>query len=146
MRQRKNTLEPRMPSIPAALDHQSGVLAPFEGINPEPQSLASEGVSLNADSASLADTFVSENEVKIKDYSVSQEWHRPYVEALLETDGAKLGALIVQAERAIVVRSLELSVSSIGTDECVDLQNAAYAITELKKSSAIVRTPQHLVA
>jgi|SRR5271157_87166 len=146
MPQRKNTGEPRMPSIPTVLDHQSRVLTPFEGIESESLSLAFEGVSLNTDCARLVDAFVSENRVKIKDYSVSQEWHRPYVEAFLETDGTKLAALIAEAERVIVGRFLELLVSPVETDEFVDLQSAAYALTQLKKASVFVDTPQHLVA
>lgn len=146
MPQRKNTREPRMLSIPTAFDHQSRVLAPFEGIEPESQSLASEIVSLNADCASLDSAFLSANRVKIKDYSVSQEWHRPYVEAFLETDGTKLAALIAEAERVIVGRFLELLISSVETDEFVDLQSAAYALTQLKKVCIFVDTPQHLVA
>jgi hypothetical protein len=64
----------------------------------------------------LADAFVTENRVKIKHHSVSQEWHRPYVGAFLETDGTKLATLIAEAERAIVGRSSELLVSSVETD------------------------------
>jgi hypothetical protein len=65
---------------------------------------------------------------------------------LFETDEAKLGAAIAEAERSIVGRFLELSISSVETDETLDLQNAAYALTELKKASAVAYTPQHLVA
>lgn len=71
---------------------------------------------------------------------------RPYVEALFETDEAKLGALIADAEWSIVGRFLELLISSVETDETLDLQNAAYALTELKKASAVASTLQHLVA
>jgi hypothetical protein len=70
----------------------------------------------------------------------------PYVEAFLETDGTKLAALIAEAERVIVGRFLELLVSSVETDEFVDLQSAAYALTQLKKACIFVDTPQHLVA
>ena len=65
----------------------------------------------------LADAFVSENRVKIKHHSVSQEWHRPYVGAFLETDGSKLAALIAEAERVIVGRFSELLISWVETDE-----------------------------
>jgi hypothetical protein len=94
----------------------------------------------------LTAPFLSANRVIIKDYSMSQEWHRPYVEAFLETDGTKLAALIAEAERVIVGRFLELLVSSVETDEFVDLQSAAYALTQLKKARIFVDTPQHLVA
>ena len=126
-------------------DHQ--YMGPIfaDGIEPELQ-YYSERVSLNVEYARLASPFVAERKVKIKDYSVSQEWHRPYVEALFETEEAILGTLIAQAERAIVGRFLELLISSAETDETLDLQNAAYALTELKKASAVAYTPQHLVA
>ena len=113
---------------------------------PELQSFNSERVSPNADYARLASLFVPERKVKIKDYSVAKEWHRPYVEALFETDDGRREALIAEAERAIVDRFLELLIASVETDEILDLQNAAHAITELKKASAVAYTPQHLVA
>jgi hypothetical protein len=143
MPQRKNTREPRMLSITTAFDHQSRVLAPFEGIEPESQSCASQRVSRNADCATLDGAFLSANRVEVKDYSVSQEWHKPYVEAFLETDGTKLAALFAEAERIIVGRFV---VSSVETDELVDLQSAAYALTQLKKACVFVDMPQHLVA
>jgi hypothetical protein len=127
-------------------DHQYMGPISVDGIEAELRSINSERVPLNGDCATLASPFVSERKVKIKDYSVSQEWHRPYVEALFETDEAKLGAAIAEAERSIVGRFLELSISSVETDETLDLQNAAYALTELKKASAVAYTPQHLVA
>jgi hypothetical protein len=65
---------------------------------------------------------------------------------LFETDEAGRGALIAEAERAIVDRFLELLIASVETDEVIDLQNAAHVITELKKASAVAYTPQHLVA
>ena len=46
------------------------------------------------DSARRDDLFVSENKVELKDYFVSKEWHRPYVEVLLETDGTEPGRLL----------------------------------------------------
>jgi hypothetical protein len=126
--------------------HQYMVPLSVDGIEPDLQSFNSERVSPNTDYARLTSPFVSEGKVKIKDYSVSQEWHRPYVEALFETDEVRLGALIAEAEWSIVGRFLELLILSVETDETLDLQNAAYALTELKKASAVAYTPQHLVA
>jgi len=146
MPKRKNTREPGMPTSQNASEYRDRAAMSVEGIEPELQSLTSESVSLNVDFARCGDLFVSENRADLKYYSVSQEWHRPYVEALLETDGAKLGALIAEAERAIVGRFLELSVSSVETDEILDLRSAAYAITQLKKANVVVYMPQHLVA
>ncbi|MGB7494176.1 MAG: hypothetical protein WBR26_03660 [Candidatus Acidiferrum sp.] len=65
---------------------------------------------------------------------------------MLETEEAKLEALIAEAERAIVSRFLELLVSSAETDEILDLRSAASAITQLKKANVVVYTPQHLIA
>jgi hypothetical protein len=145
MPRRKNIRELGMLTTQNVSDHQYMVPLSVDDIEPELQSFNSERVSPNADYARLASPFVSEHKVKIKDYSVSQEWHRPYVEALFETDEAKLGALIAEAEWSIVGRSLELLISSVETDETLDLQNAAYALTELKKVSTVAYTPQHLV-
>jgi hypothetical protein len=122
-----------------------GVLT-TQNVSPELQSFNRERVSLNADCTRLASPFLSERNVKLKDYSVSQPWHRPYVEALFETDEAKLGALIAEAEWSIVGRFLELLISPVETDDTLDLQNAAFALTELKETSAVAHAPQHLVA
>ena len=117
----------------------------IDGAERDLKPLSRGSACLCIDSTGHNDPFVAEDRVEFKDYSVSHEWHRPYVEALFETDEAKLGALIVGAERAIVERFLELSVASVETDEILDLQNAADVITEFKKASAMADTPQHWV-
>lgn len=76
---------------------------------------------------------------------MSKEWHGPYVEAVCGTDEVKREAIIAEAERAIVDRFLELSGSTVETEEIIDLKDAAYVITELKITSTIVFIPQHLV-
>ncbi|MGB7438466.1 MAG: hypothetical protein WBR26_13265 [Candidatus Acidiferrum sp.] len=141
MPRRKNIRELGVLTKQDVLDRQYMGPMPVERIEPELQSLSSESVPLNGDFARCDDLFVCENRADLKYYSVSQEWHRPYVEALFETDEAIRGALIVQAERAIVGRFLELLISSVETDETLDLQNAAYVITELKKASTVAYTP-----
>jgi hypothetical protein len=133
MPRRKNIRELEVLTTQNVSDHQYMGPMDVDGIEPELQSFNRERVSSNAHCARLASSFVSERKVKIKDYSVSKEWHRPYVEALFETDEAKLGALIAEAEWSIVGRFLELLSSSVETDETLDLQNAAYVLTELKK-------------
>jgi hypothetical protein len=143
MPRRKNIRELGVLTTQNASDHQYMGPIFVDGIEPELQSFNSQRVSLNADCARLASPFVSERNVKIKDYSVSRDWHRPYVEALFETDEAKLGALIAEAEWSIVGRFLELLISSDETDDTLDLQNAAYALTVLKKTAAVAYTPQH---
>ena len=146
MPQSKNTREPEMPPAQKASDHQHTGLISVEGIEPDLQSLGTGSVSLNEDSTRRDDSFDSEKKFGLQDYFVSKEWHGPYVEAVCETDGVKRAAIIAEAERAIVGRFLELLVSAVETDEIQDLQSAAYAITKLKKASAVVYTPQHLVA
>ena len=39
----------------------------------------------------------------------SENWHKPYADALMEVEPPRLSRLIVEAERAIFVRYLELS-------------------------------------
>jgi hypothetical protein len=117
-----------------------------EAIEPELQALTHESVSVNLGSPMRDDTFHFESRVELKEYFVSKEWHRPYVEALRETDGGKLGVLIAQAERAILGRFLELLVLPDPSGEILDLQDAAYAITQLKEACVAAYMPQHLVA
>jgi hypothetical protein len=144
MPRRKNTRDLGMITTQSPADHHYIGQISLDSIEPELQSLTS--VCLRADSEQCHDSPPAQNRAHLKDYSVSQEWHRPYVEALLETDNAKLGSLIAEAERAIVGRFLELLVSSVESDEFLDLQSAGYAITQLKKANVFVYPPQHLVA
>jgi hypothetical protein len=144
MPRRKNTRDLGMLATRKSADHQYIGQISLDNIEPELQSLTS--VCLRADSEQCHDSPRAQNRAHLKDYSVSQAWHRPYIEALLETDDAKLGSLIAEAEKAIVGRFLELLVSSVETDEFLDLQSAGYAITQLKKVNVLVYTPQHLVA
>jgi hypothetical protein len=70
----------------------------------------------------------------------SEEWHRPYAEALMETDPAKLVPLIAIAERAIFGRYLELCITRAAIEHSIDLQNAVYYLSQLKKANANVCT------
>jgi len=67
---------------------------------------------------------------------VTEGWHRPYAEALIEDDPTRLRTLIAETERAILARYLELSVSSVARDESFDLMSAVDALSELKKAIA----------
>jgi hypothetical protein len=144
MLRRKNSRELGMLTTQNPSDHHCLGQISIDSIEPELQSLTS--VCLYACSAQCHDSAPAQNRAHFKDYSVSKEWHRPYVEALFETDEARREALIAEAERAIVDRFLELLIASVETDEILDLQNAAHAITQLKKARALAYTPQHLVA
>jgi hypothetical protein len=144
MPRRKNTRELGMLTTQNPSDHHYLGQISIDSIEPELQSLTS--VCLYAYSAQCHDSAPAQNRGHLKGYSVSKEWHRPYIEAFLETDNAELGALIAEAERAVVGRFLELLVSAVETDEFLDLQSAASALTQLKKARVFVDTPQHLVA
>jgi len=65
---------------------------------------------------------------------VARVWHRPYAEALIEANPVRRRALIAEAERAILIRYLQPSASSVGWDESLDLQNATDALSQLKKA------------
>ena len=145
-RRKQNIRELGMLNTLNASDHQYMDPLPGDGIEPELQSLASGSVCHPAESKTRNNRLVSDNTVEFKDYSVSHEWHRPYAEALFEIDEAKLLVLIGEAARAIVGRFSELLVSSVETDEFLDLQSAAYVITQLKKATVPVYTLQHSVA
>jgi hypothetical protein len=76
-----------------------------------------------------------ERKSKIKGMLDSEEWHRPYAEALMETDPAKLVRLIGKAERAIFGRYLELCMAPAAIEQGIDLRNAVYCLSQLKKAN-----------
>ena len=147
MLRRKKTRELGMLTTQNPSDHHYlGQISIESSIEPELQSLGTETVSLNEDSERRDDSFGSEKKFGLQDYFVCKEWHGPYVKAVCGTDEVKREAIVAEAERAIVDRFLELIVSAVETDEILDLQSAAYAITQLKIASPVVNTPQHFVA
>jgi hypothetical protein len=64
----------------------------------------------------------------------SENWHKPYAEALMEIEPQILSRLIVEAERAIFGRYLELCMNPRPIEISRDLQNAIYVLIDLKKS------------
>ena len=76
--------------------------------------------------------------IKLEDLFVTQPWHRPYAEALLNNNPINLPVLIAQAEDAILERYLELSITPSGTDELADLGHATDALIILKTASRSV--------
>jgi hypothetical protein len=64
---------------------------------------------------------------------LSEKWHRPYAEALQETDVTKLLTLIADAEDAIFERHLELCISPGSMEQSLDLQQAISVLAQLKK-------------
>ena len=64
----------------------------------------------------------------------SENWHKPYADALMEVEPQRLSRLIVEAERAIFVRYLELCMNPRSIEISRDLQNAVCVLIDLKKS------------
>ena len=60
----------------------------------------------------------------LKDNLVPRAWHKPYTEALQETDPSKMAALILVAERAILNRSVEIQTFPTPIEESHDLKSA----------------------
>ncbi len=72
-----------------------------------------------------------------KNFFATEKWHRPYANALMEKDPAKLAPLVAEAEHAIFNRYLELSLSPAPPEYFRDLQNAIDVLIELKTSTAL---------
>ena len=64
----------------------------------------------------------------------SENWHKPYADALMEVEPQRLSRLIVEAERAIFVRYLELCMNPRSIEISRDLRNAVCVLIDLKKS------------
>ena len=69
----------------------------------------------------------------LNNFFVSEKWHRPYAEALRETDVTKSLTLIAEAEDAIFDRHLELCISPGSMEQSLDLQQAISVLAQLKK-------------
>jgi len=69
-----------------------------------------------------------------KDSLTSENWHKPYADALMEDEPQRLSRLIVEAERAIFGRYLELCMNPRPIEISRDLQSAVYVLIDLKKS------------
>ena len=69
----------------------------------------------------------------LNNFFVSEKWHRPYAEALRETDVTKSLTLIADAEDAILNRHLELCISPGSMEQSLDLQQAISVLAQLKK-------------
>jgi len=69
----------------------------------------------------------------LNNFFVSEKWHRPYAEALQETDVTKSLTLIAEAEDAIFDRHLELCISPGSMEQSLDLQQANCVLAQLKK-------------
>ncbi len=63
-------------------------------------------------------------------------WHKPYAEALLESDPAISAQLLAATERAIFERLLELSASADASDERGDIRRAIDVMLKLKAKTS----------
>jgi hypothetical protein len=133
MPQDTTSREDRVSAAKTAEDHRDSAPMPGEAVEPELNALTSENLSVPADSARCDQPLISRNNLDFKKLFVIQNWHRPYAEALLEADPATLPALIAVAEREILARCFELSVSPVPMDEKLDLRHAVRALSRLKK-------------
>jgi hypothetical protein len=77
----------------------------------ELRSIMSEETAPRLEFANHADGHRSVRELVPMNFFVSENWHRPYADALMETDPVRLAPLIAEAEHAIFDRYLELCVS-----------------------------------
>jgi hypothetical protein len=85
----------------------------------------------------------ADRKLEPKDFFTSEKWHRPYAEALLETDSIKLQARIAEAEHAIFARYLELCISPGSREQSLDVERAVSALLELKKLNVVAQTQKN---
>lgn len=105
-----------------------------EGIAPELRTIASNVVSY-VDYVRNHTRLVAHKGCEINRRLNSERWHRPYAEVLMETEPAKLTLLIAEAERAIFDRYLELRITPAAAEHSIDLENAVYYLSQLKKAN-----------
>jgi hypothetical protein len=121
---------------------------PGQGIEPQLNVLTIENLPVDADALSVKHEFLLPRiivETKtISSFLLIPRWHKPYAEALMETDPAKLPTTINLAEQAILARYFD--VSPISIEETHDLQNAVDALSDLKQSLRTGDSPEPFVA
>jgi hypothetical protein len=111
---------------------------PQDENNQECQSLVTlpTGTPTPHSRAGMSETIESDLQFPQQAYLVPRTWHKPYAEALLETDPSKMAALILVAERAILNRSVEILPAPI--EENRDLESALHVLSRLRKSEMVV--------
>jgi hypothetical protein len=106
-----------------------------QGIAPELRTIASNNVVSYVDFVRNQKGLVAHSKSEINSRLDSEKWHRPYAEVLMETEPAKLTPLIAEAERAIFDRYLELRITTAAAEHSIDLENAVYYLSQLKKAN-----------
>ena len=67
------------------------------------------------------------------DFLVTEKWHKPYAEALLETDPAKVLTLISEAEHEILTRFFEFHQSPGSKEQNLDIRRAVDTLVTLRR-------------
>jgi len=81
-------------------------------------------------------------EVRAHRYPTSKDWKELYMAAIFEDDKAKIPQRIVEAERALVTRAVELfDASGDQVREQQAMENAAYFLRLLRKIDGGLTTP-----
>ena len=113
---------------------------PQDENNQECQSLVTlpTGTPTPHSRAGMSETIESDLQFPLEAYLVPRTWHKPYAEALLETDPSKMAALILVAERAILNLSVEIQTFPAPIEENRDLESALHVLSRLRKSEMVV--------
>ncbi len=82
--------------------------------------------------ASHTDGHRSVRELIPRNFFVSENWHRPYADALMKANPVRLAPLIAEAEHAIFDRYLNLCVSPGPIEYSRDLKNAVDVLIQMK--------------
>ena len=125
---------------PRSADHQ---VAPAR--LGESRSLSNEDV-VPPESGSRQGDVLGADKSGDETFFAGEQWHGRYAEALLEADPATVTARIACAELAMAIRYLELCKTSTDTNEVVELQNAAYTLSQISRTNEICASGQPLPA
>jgi hypothetical protein len=79
-------------------------------------------------------------------FLASEKWHKPYAEALLETDPVKVLTLISEAEHEILTRFLELHQSPGSREQNLDLRRAIDTLVTLRRRNLPASVLQRFMA
>lgn len=125
----EESLEPQVSTATDSIDPQTTSPTLGQGIQPEMNSLSSQVLPVAPQSA---------NHARACGIGFAlPHWHKPYGEALLQDNPGKLAAAIAAAEQAIIARYLELSASTILTEERLDLRHAVDTLSDLKRTAPL---------
>jgi hypothetical protein len=131
----ENDRECRTSETPTTLYCPGFGSMPTEGIVPELRTIASNNVVSYVDFVRNQKGLVAHRKCEINSRLDSERWHRPYAEVLMETEPAKLPPLIAEAEREIFDRYLRLRITPAAAEHSIDLENAVYYLSQLKKAN-----------